>query len=111
MKRQTKQGFTLTEIMIVITLIGLLAAIASPSFMNARSTSRMNACINNLRQLTGAKDQWAMENAKNETDLVVMNEVTQYMKGGLPTCPSSGTYTFTTVRMAATCTVGGHIQN
>jgi prepilin-type N-terminal cleavage/methylation domain-containing protein len=110
MKNDAKQGFTLTEIMIVVSIIGLLASIATPSFINARSTSRMNACINNLRQLTGAKDQWAMENAKGETEPVVMNEVSLYMKGGIPTCPSGGTYNFTTVRMSATCTVGGHSQ-
>jgi prepilin-type N-terminal cleavage/methylation domain-containing protein len=109
-KKHAQQGFTLTEIMIVVMIIGLLAAIASPSFINARTTSRMNACINNLRQLTGAKDQWAMENAKTETDPVVMNEVIAYVKGGLPTCPSSGTYTFTTVGTNATCTIAGHVQ-
>lgn len=110
MKKYAQQGFTLVELMMVITILGLLASIALPSFANARTTSRTNACINNLRQLTGAKDQWAMENAKNDTDLVVMNEVLVYMKGGLPICPSSGTYGFTTVRMNATCTVAGHLQ-
>jgi prepilin-type N-terminal cleavage/methylation domain-containing protein len=104
------QGFTLTEMMIVVTVIGLLAAMAMPSFINARTTSRTNVCINNLRQLTGAKDQWAMEHAKSEGDSVAIDEVIIYMKGGLPTCPSSGTYMFTTVGMNATCTIAGHLQ-
>lgn len=56
-----KKGFTLVEIMIVVAIIGLLAAIAIPSFMRARLTSQMNACINNLRQIEAAKDQYAME--------------------------------------------------
>lgn len=111
MKKRVRQGFTLTEIMIVVSVIGLLAAISTPSFMNARSASRMNTCINNLRQLTGAKDQWAMEHAKNEADPVVMNEVIVYMKGGLPTCPSSGTYNFANVGSNATCTITGHLYN
>jgi hypothetical protein len=68
----------------------------------------MNACINNLRQLTGAKDQWAMENAKGDNDPVVMNDVLRYVKGSMPICPSSGTYEFTVVRESATCTVAGH---
>ncbi len=56
-----KRGFTLVEIMIVVAIIGLLAAIAIPSFMKARTTSQKNACINNLRQIESAKDQWAIE--------------------------------------------------
>lgn len=56
-----KKGFTLVEIMIVVAIIGLLAAIAIPSFMRARLTSQKNACINNMRQIESAKDQYALE--------------------------------------------------
>src|ERR1700691_4733209 len=61
MNKSKKQGFTLVEIMIVVAIIGLLAAIAIPNFVRARTTSQMNACINNLRQIDGAKQQWALE--------------------------------------------------
>lgn len=54
-------GFTLVEIMIVVAIIGLLAAIAIPAFMKARNSARRNACVNNLRQIDGAKDQYALE--------------------------------------------------
>ena len=109
MKRTSQHGFTLVELMMVVTVLGMLALLATPSFVNARTASRTKACINNLRQLNGAKDQWAMEYSKSESDSVVMNEVLLYLKGGLPRCPASGTYAFTVVATGATCTVAGHV--
>ena len=84
-----KSGFTLVEIMIVVAIIGLLAAIAIPNFVKARTTAQQNACINNLRQIDGAKQQWAIEQKKAPTDTPPDTDVQAYLKN-IPVCPSGG---------------------
>ncbi len=63
-----RQGFTLVEIMIVVAVIGLLAAIAIPNFVKARATSQANACINNLKKIDDAASQFAIERGKTTGD-------------------------------------------
>ena len=98
-----KAGFTLVEIMIVVAIIGLLAAIAIPNFVKARTTAQKNACINNLRQIDGAKEQWALEKKQAPGASVNQAEVDQYIKGGTPKCPSGGAYTYANVDAPPTC--------
>ena|ERR1051325_5709238 len=114
-KTNRKSGFTLVEIMIVVAIIGLLAAIAIPNFVKARGTAQKNACINNLRQIDGAKEQWALENKKSattpvETDATAKAAVSSYIKGGAPLCPGGGVYSYTIVDNVPTCTLSasGH---
>jgi len=103
-------GFTLVEIMIVVAIIGLLAAIAIPSFLRARSKSQATACINNLRQIETAVQQVAIERGKHVDDVLnYPDDITPYIKlnsaSSIPPCPAGGTYEDAHVGDVPTCTL------
>lgn len=82
MKNRSTKGFTLVEIMIVVVIIGLLAAMAIPAFQKVRASSQDKAVLNNLRQLSSAADQYFLEAGVSQvtSQALVGNGATQYIK-------------------------------
>src|SRR5439155_21141572 len=74
---------------IVVAIIGLLAAIAIPNFIKARTTAQMNACINNLRQIDGAEQQWALEMKQAAAAIPAYTDISPYMRNAV-VCPAGG---------------------
>ena|SRR5438445_8782971 len=104
-----KAGFTLVEIMIVVAIIALLAAIAIPNFVKARSASQRSACIANLKQISGAKATWALEAKKVNADSPADTDLfgsTAYIRTK-PGCPANGVYTVDIVANNPACSLAG----
>jgi prepilin-type N-terminal cleavage/methylation domain-containing protein len=108
-------GFTLVEIMIVITIIGLLAGIALPAWFRARTTANASTCVGQLRQIEQATQDWALECKKGENSAVEYSDIQPYLKGRV-ICPAGGSsftdsYQVTTVSERPQClqvTNGNH---
>ncbi len=88
-------GFTLIEIMIVVSLVGLLATIATPTWVRARTQSQTQTCLNNLKQVDGAKQQWALDYKSAPTITPDFTDISGYLKHTV-LCPADRAATFAT---------------
>lgn len=109
-------GFTLVEIMIVIAIVALLAAIAIPALLKASAKSQATTCINNLRQIDSAIQQFAVEAGKHVGDVVSYpTDLKAYIRlnasGEIPPCPAHGIYTLNSVGTvpSAECSLGSTV--
>jgi hypothetical protein len=84
------------------------ARAGAAALAKTQTVDAMNACINNLRQIDGAIQQWALENQKSANSPVTAQDITPYLKNGFPSCPAGGTYTLSTVGQMPTCSIPGH---
>jgi hypothetical protein len=94
----------------LIPVIGLMAAIAIPNFVRARTTAQMNLCLHNLQQIDEAKQQWAAQNKKETTDTPTVQELDAYLHKSFSSlkCPAGGVYTINAVGEKPTCSIPRH---
>lgn len=103
-----KSGFTLVELMFVVMIIGIMLAIAIPSFTQARDKARTKSCIKNLSHIETAKEEHAMNEKKSDGDSVSLNDlVPQYIRNA-PECPADGKYDLKPIGENPTCTIARH---
>ena len=76
--------------MIVVAIVGMLASIATPTWVRARTRSQVNTCINNLKQIDGAKQQWGLETKASPAATPDFSEISGYLKSQV-VCPAGGT--------------------
>ena len=107
LKKFSTGGFTLVEIMIAVTIVGLLAGISIPNFLKARCVAQADTCISHLREIDSATQEWALECRKSERQAVEFADIHPYLKGKL-VCPTGGasfldSYNLTIVSEKPTC--------
>lgn len=110
--RYRRRAFTLVELMMVMTIISVIFAIASPSVRRTREVAQGRSCIRNLRQIDSAKEQYAMDNRLAQGASMPALSVlcgagtTKYIKGGAPQCPRGGAYTVNNLGTDPSCSTG-----
>lgn len=94
-----------------VVLIPLLVAIAIPNFVKARQVAQQNACINNLRQIEGAKAQCSLERELSEGEVITSTDLDVYLKNGFSSvnCPARGSYSINPLGEPPTCSIHSHL--
>jgi hypothetical protein len=113
-KKKSTPAFGFREIVVLVCLVGFFAWAAIPHFIKARSTATVSSCINNLRQIDAAANQFALENHLTNGDRIHFpNDLTPYIKlnvnSSIPGCPQGGIYSLSKVGDPPICSLGSTI--
>ncbi len=102
-----KAGFTLVEVVVLLAIVVLLVTLAVPNYFQERRRVQREACVEQLRQISAAKDRWAKETQKPAGAVVPPAELARLLKRGvLPVCPADGAYSINPIGTAPTCSLG-----
>ena len=109
-----KGGTNIVPSLVVLVLVGAILTVFIPNFIKARSTRAASACINNLRQIDAAANEFALETGKRTGDKISFpNDLTPYIKlnsaGKIPPCPNGGIYSISRVGDKPTCSLGTRV--
>ena len=107
-QKKNDRGFTLVEIIIVVTIIGLLATIIIPNFIENQRDAQKESCISNLKVISYAKDLWAVQEGEASVATPDWNDLVDEHIRSTPICPSDGVYSIKRVDQFPTCNVSEH---
>ncbi|MFH1411100.1 MAG: prepilin-type N-terminal cleavage/methylation domain-containing protein [Candidatus Omnitrophota bacterium] len=103
-----KKGFTLVEIMIVVSILGVMLAVAIPNFKRSRERTHLYSCLSNLKGIDNAKEIWAIESGTVATGAPGWDDLVPAYLQSQPSCPAGGTYSIGDTESYPACTAEGH---
>lgn len=109
MHKRREGGFTLIEVLAVVVVIGIIAAIALPRFLGVKSDAETKSCKGNLASINLQIERYYIANGSWPSKLTTITKGTDYFPDGEPSCPGTGTYSMSTTTHRCSCSVHGSL--
>ena len=108
MHQRKKKGVTLIELLLVVVILGVLAAIAIPKITASSTTAKLNACKTNIDILNSQIEMYRVDTGDYPATLATLTSDPNYFPEDVPVCPSNGTYTMNGTTYRCSCDAAGH---